>query len=85
MMIFLPCPLLTQILRNLFLLDSYIMSLKVDELKQQLRLWGLSKHGLKAELQDRLEKAMAEKVPIQDSVRTSIAPNGFKATERRSG
>ena len=46
--------------------DSHIMSMKVDELKQQLRLRGLSKNGLKAELRDRLKKAMVDKVPIQD-------------------
>ena len=46
--------------------DSHIMSMKVDELKQQLSLRGLSKNGLKAELRDRLKKAMVDKVPIQD-------------------
>ena len=58
------------------------MSLKVDELKQQLSLRGLSKNGLKAELQDRLKKAMVDEVPLQDAATASAAPNGFQSSAK---
>ena len=60
--------------------DSHIMSLKVNELKQQLSLGGLSENGLKMYLQDHLKKAMVNKVPLQDATTASAAPNGFKST-----
>ena len=42
--------------------DYDIKKLKVDQLRQELKAWGLGIHGLKNELKERLEKSMVNKI-----------------------
>ena len=60
-----------------FLDDNAINALKVDELKIELDKRSLSKTGLKAELRERLKKAMIDQVPVVDVEKNSAGPNGF--------
>ena len=46
-------------------------------MKKKLRLRGLSRRGLKAELIERLSKAYKDKVLLMNVVTTSIWPSGF--------
>ena len=57
--------------------DEDIKKLKVDGLKKELRCRGLSHAGKKAELVERLKKAMVDRVPVLNIHQTSVAPNGF--------
>ena len=54
-----------------------IKKMKVDQLRKELRLRGLSHRGLKAELIERLNKACEDKVPLINEVTTSVGPSGF--------
>ena len=56
--------------------------MKVDTLKTELRNRGLSTSGKKAELLERLENAMVNRVPLLEESTTSLAPNGFSPTAR---
>ncbi len=58
--------------------NEAIDGLKVDELKGELTRRSLSKAGLKAELRERLKKAMIDKIPICDVEKLSSGPIGFK-------
>ena len=60
-----------------FLSDGAIDQLKVDELRQELTKRSLSKAGLKAELRERLKKAMVDKIPVVDVAKSSSGPEGF--------
>ena len=46
--------------------DADIVKLKVDGLRAELKRRGLGRKGLKAELVDRLKRAMIDRVPIQN-------------------
>ena len=61
----------------IILTDDEIKKLKVVGLKKELRTRGLSHTGKKAELVERLKKAMIDKVPIIDTITMSAGPNGF--------
>ncbi len=54
-----------------------IKSMKVDQLRKELRSRGLSDRGLKAELIERLNNACEDKVPLINEVTTSVGPSGF--------
>ena len=60
-----------------FISDEDIDGLKVDELRQELVKRSLSKSGLKAELRERLKKAMADRIAIADAEKSSAGPEGF--------
>ena len=62
--------------------DSELKKMKVDTLKTELRIRGLSTSGKKAELLERLKNAMINKVPLVEESTTSLAPNGFSPTAR---
>ena len=57
--------------------DDVIDGFKVDELKLELDKRGLSKSGLKAELRERLKKAVVDKIPVMDAEKISAGPSGF--------
>ena len=57
--------------------DEDIKKLKVDGLKKELRCRGLSHAGKKAELVERLKKAMVDRVPVLNIHQTSVAQSGF--------
>jgi len=61
----------------IILTDEEIKKLKVDDLKKELRARGLSHAGKKAELVERLKKAMVDRIPIMDIITMSAGPNGF--------
>ena len=61
----------------IILTDEQIKKLKVDGLKKELRTRGLSHAGKKAELVERLKKAMIDRIPIIDTIKMSTGPNGF--------
>ena len=61
----------------IFLSNEAIDGLKVDELRQELTRRSLSKAGLKAELRERLKKAMIDKIPVVDAAKSSSGPDGF--------
>ena len=61
----------------IILTDDEIKKLKVDGLKKELRTRGLSHTGKKAELVERLKKAISDKVPIIDTITMSASPNEF--------
>ena len=44
---------------------------------KQLRTRGLSRAGNKAEIVERLKKAMVDRIPIIDAITVSAGPNGF--------
>ena len=54
-----------------------IKKMKVDQLRKELRLRGLSHRGLKQELIERLNKACEDKVPLINEATTSVGPSGF--------
>ena len=60
-----------------FISDEDIDGLKVDELRQELVKRSLSKSGLKAELRERLKKAMVDRIAIADAEKSSAGPEGF--------
>ena len=49
----------------------------MDVLKSELRKRGLSTSGKKAELLEKLKKAMVDKIPLTTEVTCSLVPNGF--------
>ena len=57
--------------------DVEIKKLKVDGLKKELRTRGLSHVGKKAELIERLKKAMVDRIPIIATITMPAGPNGF--------
>ena len=60
----------------IFHLDE-VKKMKVDKLRHELRLRGLSHRGLKAELIEHLYKASEDKVPLINVSRTAVGPSGF--------
>ena len=54
-----------------------VMKMKVDQLRKELRLRGLSHRGLEAELIEHLHKDCEDKTPLINVSRTSIGPSGF--------
>ena len=62
--------------------EKEIKKLKVDQLRKELRMRGLPHFGKKAELLERMKKAMDEKIPIINETTTSAAPNGFDKTAK---
>ena len=60
-----------------FLEESVIDGFKVDELRKELEKRSLSKAGLKAELKERLKKAMVDKVPVVDAEKFAPGPDSF--------
>ena len=61
-----------------FLSNEAIDGLKVDELREELTRRSLSKAGLKAELRERLKKAMIDKISVVDAAKSSSGPVGFE-------
>ena len=53
----------------------------MDELRQELEKWSLSKAGLKAE-KGRLKKAMLDKITVVDTAKFSAGPNNFDKVSR---
>ena len=62
--------------------DDEIKKMKVDSLKAELRKRGISTSGKKAELVDKLKKAMVDKIPLVAEMTCSLAPNGFDQRAR---
>lgn len=60
-----------------FISDEDIDGLKVDESRQELVKRSLFKSGLKAELRERLKKAMVDRIAIADAEKSSAGPEGF--------
>ena len=69
---------------NMFVLleNEEIKKLKVDELRAELIKRGLSKNGLKLDLQERLSKAMDDGVLCIKTTTTAAAPTGFHKNAR---
>jgi len=65
-----------------FLEESVIDGFKVDELRKELEKRSLSKAGLKAELKERLKKAMVDKVPVVDAEKFAPGPDSFDKGSR---
>ena len=51
-------------------------------MKAELRKRGLSTNGKKAELVEKLKKAMVDKIPLTAEMTCSLAPNGFDQRAR---
>ena len=60
-----------------FVLISYddIKKLKVDQLRQELKARGLCIRGLKNELKETLEKAIVNKIPMENIASEEEAPH----------
>ena len=58
----------------IFLGESVVDGFEVDELRKELEKQSLSKAGLKAELKERLKKAMVDRVSVLDAEK--FAPGG---------
>ena len=66
----------------IFLEESVIDGFKVDELRKELEKRSLSKARLKAELKERLEKAMVDRVPVIDAEKFAPGPDNFDKGSR---
>lgn len=58
--------------------NEAIDGLKADHLRDELTRRSLSKAGLKAELRERLKKAMIDKISVVDAAKSSSGPVGFE-------
>ena len=65
----------TDVPKFVLITDNAMKKLKVDELRRELKDRGLGVGGLKKDLQDRLKKAMQDKVPIETAVTREAAPS----------
>ena len=61
----------------MFIEQSEIVKMRVDELKAELTIRGISNKGKKAFLREKLEKAMEDKIPNIKKKTCAAAPNGF--------
>ena len=62
--------------------EVVINGFKVDELRKELEKRSLSKAGLKAELKERLKKAMVDTVPVVDAKKFPPGPDNFDKGSR---